>query len=324
MPWHIGGRIAAMLARLITFALTFCCAIPASGQVSQAQLRSILGVLQQKEYLSPQTEEYRDVLAELMAKSGSLLALNVNNGLRDNAINFLLVAPDVNERPDLPLLLFTPLAQDILHNCNYVGISNTIVCSQDTVDTFFIKYLKEDADVRYLPGGRPLRPDDLTVATAKRAFLFWVMGHELGHLAHGDVDSHFATPLGLQEFATADELQQEKELRADAYCADLAVKPISRVAHVTYVKILEQVLIALANDEVITRHLSKGQGPGLLKYYSSGELIAYQNQGDHPEYVIRATRMLKILAGLTKDAALASMTESFELHLSQSAPLQKR
>lgn len=314
----------SMLTRLIAIAMTFCCATATAGQDSQAQLRSILDLLQQKEYLSPQTEEYRDVLTELMAKSGSPLALNVNNGLRDNAINFLLVAADVNERPDLPLMLFTPLAQDILHNCNYVGISNTIVCSQDTVDTFFTKYLKEDADVRYLPDGRPLRPDDLTLATAKRAFLFWVLGHELGHLAHGDVDSHFATPLGLQEFATSDELQQEKELRADAYCADLAVEPTSGAAHVTHVKILEQVLIALANDEVITRHLSRGQGPGLLKYYSSSELIEYQNQGDHPEYVIRATRILKILAGLTKDAALASMTESFELHLRHSAPLQNR
>ncbi len=58
--------------------------------------------------------------------------------------------------------------------------------------------------------------------------------------------------------------------------------------------------------------------------YSSGELIAYQNHGDHPEYVIRATRMLKILAGLTKDAALASMTESFQLHFRQSAAPGKR
>jgi hypothetical protein len=314
----------AMLARLITLALIVCCANRASGQVSQAQLRSILDVLQQKDYLSQQPEEYRDVLAELMARSGSPLALNVNNGRHDNAINFLLVASDVNERLDLPLLLWTRLAQVILHNCNYVGISNTIVCSQDTVDAFFTTYLKEDADVRYLPGGHPLRPDDLTVATARRAFLFWVLGHELGHLAHGDVDSHFATPLGLQEFASADELQQEKELRADAYCADLIVKPASGVAHVTYVKILEQILIALANDEVITRHLAKGQGPGLLKYYSPSELIAYENQGDHPEYVIRATRMLKILADLTKDAALASMVDSFELHLRQSAPPGKR
>jgi hypothetical protein len=233
------------------------------------------------------------------------------------------VAPDVNERLDLPKPLLSHLAQVILHNCNYIGISNTIICSQDTLDAFFAKYLKEEADVRYLPGKHPLRPDDLTVATARRAFLFWVLGHELGHLANGDVDSHFATTLGLQEFASADELQQEKELRADAYCAELIVKPASGIEHVTYVKILEQILIILANDEVITRHLAKGQGPGLLKYYSSSEIIAYENQGDHPEYVIRATRMLRILAGLTKDDALTSMADSFELHLKQSTPSEK-
>jgi hypothetical protein len=317
---RIGDRIPAMFERLITLLVMICCANPASGQVSQVQLRPILDLLQGKQYLSSQTDEYHNVLTELLSKSGSRLALNINNGLRDNSINFLLLAPDVNEKPDLPLLLFTPLAQAILHNCNYVGISNTIVCSQDFIDGFFTTYLKAEADVRYLPGKHPPRPDDLSVATARRAFLFWVLGHELGHLAHGDVDSHFATPLGLQEFATADELQQDKELRADAYCADLAVKPSSAAKPVIYVKILEEILIALANDEVITRHLAKGQGPGLLKYYSSGELIEYRNQGNHPEYVIRATRMLKILADLTKDPALASMTDSFQLHLKQSAP----
>jgi hypothetical protein len=303
--------------QLLMITLTVWWTSSMGSQVDDVQLQSILNLLQKKEYLSSHTDEYREVFTDLISRSGSKLTLNINDGLREGAINFLLIAPDVNEHTDLPLLLFAPLAQDILHNCNFVGIQNTIVCSEDTLDGLFERYLKDQVDVHY-PPKHPPGPNDLTISSAKRAFLFWVVGHELGHMAHGDVDSHFATSLGLQELASTDELQQEKELRADAYCADLAVKASSNSKHSTSVKILEQILIALANAEVITRHLSKGEGPGLLKYYSSTELIEYEKHGDHPEFVVRATRMLKVLAALTKDDALGAMTDSFESHLRES------
>jgi hypothetical protein len=311
----------AALTRGLGFLLALLAsAISAGAQASESTLHSIIDLLQKPQYLSKETAEYQDVLSELLAKSASQLALNLNNGIRPNSINFLLVAADVNERADLPILLLTPTAQSILHNCNYVGLDNTVVCSQDFIDAFFDTYLKKDADVHYLPGKEPPRPDVLNIPNARRAFLFWVLGHELGHLAHGDLDSHFGSQLGLQDLAKADELQQDKELRADSYCADLLVKP-PRLAHrITYPKIFIQNLIALANDEVITRHLKKGEGPGLLRYYSLGDLITYESNSDHPEYVIRAVRLLKIVADLMHDEALTAMTQSFEEHLRQTSP----
>jgi hypothetical protein len=293
---------------------------PTRPQTPPSTLHSVIDLLQDPKYLSSQTSEYRDVLAELMLRSGSQLALNINNGIRANSINFLLLSPDINERTDVPVLLFTPTAQSILHNCNYVGLDSTIVCAQDFVDTFFNTYLKKDANVHYLPGKETRRHDALNVSTAHRAFLFWVLGHELGHLAHGDLDSQFGSPFGMEQPATADELQQDKELRADSYCADLISKPALAVGHTTYAKVLIQDLITLANEEVITRHLTKGEGPGLLKYYSQGDTITYEEKGQHPEYVIRATRLLKIIADLTHDRALTAMTESFEQHLKLASP----
>ena len=322
---HNSLLCVVMLARLLIPLMLASFVNRANAQVSEAQLRPILVVLQSKEYLSSQTAEYRELLTELVAKSGLRLKLNINSLAQEHSINFLLLAPDINDKPDLPLLLFTPLAQDLLHNCNYVGFSNTIICSQDFIDSFFNTYLRSESGIAYLPSNHPLRKDALTITTAKRAFLFWVLGHELGHLVHGDLDSHFGTALGLQEFGPLDELQQDKELRADSYCAELLVKHSLPTKRTTYTNNMEQILITLANDEVITRHLTAGLGPGLLKYYSSNELIAYQNQGDHPEYVIRAARMLKVLAGLTRDVALGAMTDSFISHLKQSStPSQKQ
>jgi hypothetical protein len=288
------------------------------ARTTETQLIPVLTALQKTEYLSSDTQEYREILTELIARAHLRLKVNINGETRSDSVNFLLLASDINEKPDLPLLFFTPLAQNLLHNCNYIGVSNTIICSQDFIDGFFNTYLRVDADVVYLPGPHPLKKDTLTVVTAKRAFIFWILGHELGHLVHGDLDSHFGTPLGIQGFGTLDELQQDKELKADSYCAELTVRRSIKTKRTAFTTNLEQILIALANDEVITRGLSPGQGVGLLKYYSASELIVYKNTGSHPEYVIRAARMLKLLAGLTKDAALNAMVDSFTIHLKQS------
>ena len=316
MRYHAGLMLARILILVTLVGLTY----RANSQVPETQLRAILAALQNKQYLSSDVDEYHQILTELITKSKLHLALNINGQAKPNSINFMLLAPDINENRDFPLLFFTPLAQDLLHNCNYVGLSNTIVCSQDFIDSFFNTYLRSDAEVTYLPGKHKMRKDDLTVATAKRTFLFWILGHELGHLIHGDLDSHFGTSLGIQGFGAIDELQQAKELRADSYCAGLIVKRSHATKQTVFTKNLEQILITLANDEVITRHLTVGMGPGLLKYYSSGELIDYESRGDHPEYVIRATRMLSVLAGLTNDAALRAMTNSFASHLKQLNP----
>ena len=72
MRRRIGDGMPAMLGRqFITVVVMVCCANPARGQVSPAQLRPILDLLQGKQYLSSQTDEYRDVLTELLSKSGS-------------------------------------------------------------------------------------------------------------------------------------------------------------------------------------------------------------------------------------------------------------
>lgn len=304
----------------IAIPVLFACSFGRIGaEVPEDQLRAALALLQHKEYLSANTNEYRRILTEILAKSGLSLKLNINADLQEKSLNFLLLSPDINTRLDVPIEFFSPVAQRLLHNCNYVGILNTIVCSQDFIDSFFDTYLRKESDVPYLPSKHKLRDDDLTLITGKRAFLFWVLGHEMGHLADGKADSHFGTALGLQDLTSPDELQQAAELRADAYCVKLLVQRVPSKHPTAYPKNIEQILITLANDEVITRHLTQGLGPGLLKYYSSSELITYQNAGDHPEYVIRAIRMLKILAELLHDAGLNAMTDSFIAHLKQPA-----
>jgi hypothetical protein len=81
------------------------------AQPTESQLAPLLAALHKPEFLSSETQEYREILTELIARSGLRLKVNINGPTQPNALNFLLLASDLNERTDVPLVFFTPLAQ---------------------------------------------------------------------------------------------------------------------------------------------------------------------------------------------------------------------
>ena len=82
------------------------------AQATETPLAPILTALQKREYLSSETQEYREVLTELIARSRLQLKVNINGQTRSDSVNFLLLASDINEKQVCGALL--PLASVLL------------------------------------------------------------------------------------------------------------------------------------------------------------------------------------------------------------------
>jgi hypothetical protein len=77
-------------------------------------------------------------------------------------------------------------------------------------------------------------------------------------------------------------------------------------------------LIALIDQEVADKNgKSLAEGVGLHWDCANRRVVQYFANQDHPEFVVRATRILAFVASQTGDEALKSLIETFTRHLIQ-------
>jgi hypothetical protein len=171
-------------------------------------------------------------------------------------------------------------------NCKALSGELTIVCDSD----FFSTYLEK---VLGTPAG----------ASMVMAFQAWVLGHELGHIAHGHQDGHF----GDDHSPSRDELrnleQQRKEYAADCWMIQrlLAVQDTSRILEV------ERIAIDLVNSRVREITPNPPAGVGIIFDYNRVDPYDFRALGSHPDMMLRATRLLHVSAEERNDTGLQGM-----------------
>jgi len=80
--------------------------------------------------------------------------------------------------------------------------------------------------------------------------------------------------------------------------------------------------IGLINNEIEAKvGTIQVAGVGILWDYTNKKVVEYLNAGDHPEYVVRATRLLIASADASGEEGISNMAKSFMRHMQEKAPL---
>jgi hypothetical protein len=197
----------------------------------------------------------------------------INRRLREDYINLYFFCSDGAPASE-------NLTQDYANNCALVGAPNIVIC-----DAGFFRRL---AVTKNLAGGV------VTLPQVERNLFIWVIGHEMGHVLHGDAPSHFGADK-LSELVPNATLDQSREIAADDWFA-------TRLASFSDELLIENTLVRLIFAEVAHKVGGENIHPGTGMPIVSN-FIDYANASTHPEMIIRAVRILAIRynAGENKD-----------------------
>lgn len=212
-------------------------------------------------------------------------------------------------RPPKHLLVTLATGRDVsaADTCIAIPALETIACDATFLDTFLTKH---QVFARFRKEQAHLKVQD------QRAFVFWVIGHELGHIVRGDATASFDA-IALDELVADSNLDRAAELAADEFAA-------AQIAKLPDHWKIESMLIDLLNAEIESKvGPTEVPGVGLIFDYRDSSHIDFVNRGTHPEFVIRGTRMLTVLADSYPDDGLLNMVGDFAKHLrcSPSCPL---
>lgn len=286
--------------------LTICaCGMVVSAhaiQTASERASALVAAVQDTGVLEKEVGDIPAVLSMLTAGTRFADRVNVNKPVKESALNVYLLAHHLSDRENVSEVIFQ---SKILGNCAFVGVSNAIICDSEFVDRFLIDH-----------GVFNEVPND-SLERAKRdyqyAFLAWVLGHELGHVIAGGPAAHFGQANTLDSEQQAGiELAQGAETAADLFAA----KKIEADRRLTVA--LEGMLVALIDQEVAEKNgKSPAYGVGLHWDYANRRVIQYFANQDHPEFVIRATRILTFLASDMHEETLKALMATFTRHLIQ-------
>lgn len=183
--------------------------------------------------------------------------------------------------------------------CIAIPPLETIECDAGFLETFLTKH-KVFARLREEQAFLKVRD--------QRAFVFWVIGHELGHIVRGDASGSFDAT-ALDRLVSDSDLDRATELAADEFAA-------AQIAKLKDHWEIEAMPMALLNAEIESKVGPVSvPGVGLIFDYRDSSHVDFVNRGSHPEFVIRATRMLSVLAGSYPDDGLANLIGDFAKHL---------
>jgi hypothetical protein len=192
-------------------------------------------------------------------------------------------------------------------NCSFVGEPSLVACDEWFLDGFLAV-----SGVEAL--ARPMPDSIARLRRYREAFLTWVLGHEVGHVVMGHTPAHF----GANEFSGAvstGTLEHRPELEADSFF-------VSRLStDYDGSLVLITLLVDLINARILAKGIRPPPGVGIHFDYTDAQLVTYARGRSHPEFVVRATRMLMIVGsqGPERLRNVAAMVEPFVRHMREAA-----
>jgi hypothetical protein len=168
---------------------------------------------------------------------------------------------------------------DLSDNCSYVGLPNVIICDLN----FFESFLDHTGLVAELPAATSKKQE---IKNASRNIFLWIIGHELGHIQNGNGPAHFEANK-INDIVGSASLDQKRELEADYWFVRRLSRDKTRQLNVETT--LLDLLYAQVRAKVGSRNLFPGTGVPI-----TNQFIEYATAASHPEYVIRAIRMLSL------------------------------
>lgn len=113
-----------------------------------------------------------------------------------------------------------------------------------------------------------------------------MLGHEIGHILNGDRPAHFQANR-INDIVSSSSLDQKKELGADAWFVQHLQQDPQRQSAVE--NTLLNLLYAQVRQKIGSKNLFPATGVPITDQW-----IEYARMGTHPEFVVRATRMLSL------------------------------
>lgn len=178
------------------------------------------------------------------------------------------------------------------HNCAAIASTRRIICDISFIDELIADWYL----LSHWPHGSSIAASRNWY---RRNILLWVLGHEIGHIIHGDgLSDYIENPKGMHVF---DEAQQKIELNADAFAVTV-IGNLRKGPADAY-----KVVLSIANS-LIRKAMCPTQYPDVCSQMPSGVGLLYDYtttaqplrivlEGDHPDMMARFLRIL-YLAGV--------------------------
>lgn len=203
--------------------------------------------------------DYLDSCTRLLReRAGSAIShWTVNAGPKVGAISIeLLVRPGQELEP-------------FASNCAYLGFDARIVCDAEFV-----------FGTSRVPSPSSPSPVDGLAFNIGKAVAMWVLGHEVGHIAHGHSGGHFRFEgEAFTRIRVGESRFQQMEMEADAFAVD-AVRSARQA--LTMILVANLVVDAQAEERGVRL------GSGLVE-------IPYDPNATHPPLIVRALSVRRLL-----------------------------
>lgn len=258
-----------------------------------------------------------DVVLPIVSKTKYHHRWAINQPVRVGYINFYFLKPNFAAETNLPSEV-RDYRDQLVGNCAYLGTQGIVVCDSD-----FLRAFGYDHGVPWR-GIDPKKQElgfEGQVNQRLELVALWIIGHEVGHVLNGDGESDAARERPLVSISPGGQtLQQLQDTKDREYAADRKfAELISRDK--VLVNSLVSMLMDLINAELVLRYgKPETFGPGFELDYSK-KTIAYYFDNDpkqtHPEYLVRAVRILQQIAISTNDVGLEGLLGSFSYKFKQ-------
>jgi hypothetical protein len=291
-------RVALIWVSLTVFQAALCMA---SGTRDFAQYLATNDLLDDRNI-----NQFAPVLKMLVKNTAYAKHVEFNKISGEKFISIILF--DSASLPKDVSLSYSSAMANFSNNCKFTGERYIVVC-----DTHFVNTFLRDRGVLDDVAEGPAQ--DITLADYQSAFIAWVIGHEIGHIVNGDSAAHFKPGDGFENDVTNSSIDNNKELKADLF----AERQIARNRHLR--DTTEGLLLSVINNELRLK-IGPPETCGAGIYYdpNSAAVITYLSRKTHPEFIIRASRMLMQFARDSRDPALSALLSSFASHLREAKP----
>jgi hypothetical protein len=212
--------------------------------------------------------------------------VQINSAYNESMINVYIIDGSLSYINEDNLL------QKLVNNCAYAG-ANIIFLDDAYLRTFFAN--------RQMVSNRR----NIDLKEDQECLLYWVIGHEVGHLLSGHLNGHFEAG-SLDGYVHNSSIDNREELQADSFFVhSITANTILRIS-------VERLMLNMLNSE-IEHKVGKvqTQGVGLIYDYTNEHIVEYARQPTHPEYVIRLSRMLELSSKRSGDKGLYNLIEGF-------------